>query len=285
MIEYFSVLQHAIAVGYDPSEDSWTFIDINQPTVTTETDIDMLVEYLFLAFDSWTKTRIIFTDTVYVAGEDYVSANTFFEAIRSKPESKKVRESLAAMTAKEKNTALFWSIEERLISETLSLLQSGADPQAKAPDTDMPLLWHSYILNNFEGAKALLAGGAKSDISLYNEEEEIFLFHEILRNQQYDWIELFLQNGTDPNLPDSDGRRPLHVAAETGNLPIVRLLLQYGAKKDLPCEEGIRPIDLARIKGSFSIILLLGTLSLWDDGKQFCTKIYRNILSNLIIKK
>ena len=57
---------------------------------------------------------------------------------------------------------------------------------------------------------------------------------------------LLLEEGADPNLPDSIGRTPLHAAVETGRAELVKALLAHGADPNVPLSEPPPPL-----KGDF----------------------------------
>jgi ankyrin repeat protein len=54
-----------------------------------------------------------------------------------------------------------------------------------------------------------------------------------------------LDAGADANGRDADGFTPLHSAARSGDVALVRLLLGRGADPELEAEDGTRAIDLA----------------------------------------
>jgi ankyrin repeat protein len=67
-----------------------------------------------------------------------------------------------------------------------------------------------------------------------------------------------LGNGADPNLPQKDGRTPLHAACERGYEGVARVLLRRGAKVDALDTERRTPGDLASRAGHRRIVSLLG---------------------------
>ena len=62
-------------------------------------------------------------------------------------------------------------------------------------------------------------------------------------------IDILLNSGVNVNVPNDDGRTPLHWAAEKGSSSAVRALLQRGARLDLREKEtNMTPLDLAKMK-------------------------------------
>ncbi|WP_343604366.1 ankyrin repeat domain-containing protein [Fluviicola sp.] len=63
-----------------------------------------------------------------------------------------------------------------------------------------------------------------------------------------------INNGSDINETDEDGKTPLHAAAEGGYLEIVEFLINQGADNNRPDKNGVLPIELAKSKGHQSIV-------------------------------
>lgn len=55
------------------------------------------------------------------------------------------------------------------------------------------------------------------------------LFHEAVEAGKCDVVQVFLDNGVPVDLKGGDGKRALHLAADTRNLEMARLLLENGA--------------------------------------------------------
>jgi len=70
-------------------------------------------------------------------------------------------------------------------------------------------------------------------------------------------VERLLDRGVYPDLRDSDGRTPLHVAAERGDVRIARALLDHGASLDPREQEGQTPLHLAAEQGHAGVAQLL----------------------------
>ena len=66
-----------------------------------------------------------------------------------------------------------------------------------------------------------------------------------IASSNLDGLKLLVEAGADCNIPcDQHGNRPLHIAATTGRLDIVKYLLQKGAKRGLLNNEGELPYQL-----------------------------------------
>lgn len=79
--------------------------------------------------------------------------------------------------------------------------------------------------------------------------------------KQHELIEYLVTRGADPDLPDSQGRRPLHVAAERGWAGVIAVLL--GLRADAEAVDGFRqaPVHVAAKHGKLGALreLLQGT--------------------------
>lgn len=58
--------------------------------------------------------------------------------------------------------------------------------------------------------------------------------HELAREGDVLSAEVIIAAGAETDLPDDEGRRPLHEAASSGRLDMVKLLLKHGALLDAP---------------------------------------------------
>ena len=68
--------------------------------------------------------------------------------------------------------------------------------------------------------------------------------HLAVEKQNADAVELLIKYA-DPNIVDRYGCTPLHYAAKTGNLEIVRMLSRRWPRQDIRDNRGYRPIDYA----------------------------------------
>eukprot|EP00128_Syssomonas_multiformis_P015714 Colp12_sorted_trinity150504_noHs@14315 len=64
-------------------------------------------------------------------------------------------------------------------------------------------------------------------------------------NAERDIMEIFLQNGADPDLTDKEGNTALHIMAELGDVIGIRLLSEYKATLDAVNKAGLTPLTYA----------------------------------------
>ena len=74
---------------------------------------------------------------------------------------------------------------------------------------------------------------------------------------QLEILKLLLKSGADPNVSNAFGQTALHIAAGSGAVDMVRLLLDAGADPEVTRSETSTPLDIAVDKGNTSIIDLL----------------------------
>lgn len=91
-----------------------------------------------------------------------------------------------------------------------------------------------FAMDSGEAGKvaALLQQGASAN-SRVKSDPYPPLHYAIIKNRP-DYVELLLEHGAAPNMPDQHGKLPLHHAARMGQFPSVRLLLANGANPQIP---------------------------------------------------
>jgi hypothetical protein len=70
-------------------------------------------------------------------------------------------------------------------------------------------------------------------------------------------VQLLLEHGADPNIPDHEQSTPLHQVSSIGWIEAAQLLLSYGARVDEKDEKGRTPFQLASAEGHDEITKLL----------------------------
>ncbi|KAK9829005.1 hypothetical protein WJX72_003366 [[Myrmecia] bisecta] len=73
-------------------------------------------------------------------------------------------------------------------------------------------------------------------------------------------LDLLIGCGASLELPNKDGRAPMHVAAVTGNIRALMKLLAGGAHRAPQDKDGLRPVDLAHASGFADLVEYLGQI-------------------------
>ena len=96
-------------------------------------------------------------------------------------------------------------------------------------------------------------------------------------------MEALRRSGMDPNLPNFNGRSPLHYAAMFGRTKLVQILLEAGASQFKDDAEGLTPIDLARIAKQDKLVLLMVSYSIQRSSTIFFVSLNAHCLRLLVV--
>ena len=183
-------------------------------------------------------------------------------------------------------TPLMWAAAEGQADVAQVLIDRGADVHARSQHGSTALLLAARI-GDVETARVLLRGGADVnatepllpvDARIDVEESQTsrrspllvaslsvaatsgWEYRLVVKPSPHEELALLLlEEGADPNMPDSIGRTPLHAAVETGRANLVKSLLAHGADPNARFTEPPPPL-----KGDFVPTgRYLGATPLW----------------------
>ncbi|CAN0901130.1 Protein S-acyltransferase 24 [Linum grandiflorum] len=150
--------------------------------------------------------------------------------------------------------ALQWAALNNRTAAAQYLIEHGADVNA-ADQTGQTALHWSAVRGAVQVAELLLQEGARvnaADIYGYQIThvaaqygQTAFLYHVVSK-----W-------NADPDVPDNDGRSPLHWAAYKGFADCIRLLLFLDAYRGRQDKEGCTPLHWAAIRGNLEACTVL----------------------------
>ncbi|KAG6483019.1 hypothetical protein ZIOFF_059659 [Zingiber officinale] len=150
--------------------------------------------------------------------------------------------------------ALQWAALNNRTASVQYIIEHGGDVNATDNTGQTALHWSS-VRGHIQVADVLLKEGARVDVSdLYGYQsthvaaqygQTAFLYHIVIR-----W-------NADPDIPDNDGRSPLHWAAYKGFADCIRLLLFLDAYRGRQDKEGCTPLHWAAIRGNLEACTVL----------------------------
>lgn len=130
---------------------------------------------------------------------------------------------------------------------TALLKEDPARVSAYAQDGFYPLGLAAFF-GHLDAVRALIAAGADVHAVARNP-FKVQPLHAAAASRNLQIIRAVLEAGGDPNVPQQQGFVPLHEAASSGNREMAELLVAHGANPRLPTDAGKTSIDLAREKG------------------------------------
>eukprot|EP00877_Chromochloris_zofingiensis_P000754 jgi/Chrzof1/1067/Cz01g38320.t1 len=142
---------------------------------------------------------------------------------------------------------LQWAALNNRIAEATYLLSNGADINVQDSTGQTPLLW-AAVRGSLPVIETLLRNG--SDPNLKDNRGYTLCHVAAQYGQTAVLYHLALKWGVDVDIPDNDGRTPLHWAAYKGYADTIRLLLVLDARFALADKEGCTPLHWAAIKGN-----------------------------------
>ncbi|XP_008795828.1 protein S-acyltransferase 24 isoform X2 [Phoenix dactylifera] len=151
-------------------------------------------------------------------------------------------------------SALQWAALNNRTAAAQYIIEHGGDVNS-ADHTGQTALHWSAVRGHIQVAELLLKEGARVDAAdLYGYQtahvaaqygQTAFLYHIVTK-----W-------NADPDVPDNDGRSPLHWAAYKGYADCIRLLLFLDAYRGRQDKEGCTPLHWAAIRGNLEACTVL----------------------------
>ena len=143
-----------------------------------------------------------------------------------------------------------------LVDRVAALVKGDpARVSAYATDGFYPLGLAAFF-GQLEVVRLLIAEGADIRATARNP-FKVQPVHAAAASRNLDILRAVLEAGADPNIPQQQGFVPLHEAASSGNREMAELLVRHGANPRLANEAGKTSIDLARDKGHPDLVAWL----------------------------
>ena len=145
----------------------------------------------------------------------------------------------------------FSAIQRDDASEIQQLLARGFDPNTRDPKGNIGLLL--AIREPAPKVAQLLAGAPNVEVNILSDQGESPLMMAALKGQLA-LAETLIKKGADVN---KTGWTPLHYAATSAHLPVIRLLLENYAYIDAESPNGSTPLMMASMYGNPEAVKLL----------------------------
>ena len=155
-------------------------------------------------------------------------------------------------------TPLQYAVHHRLYNAAEALLERGINPnQAPGNGRTRPPLIMAAMRGDFEMTRILLDYGATVNIEVYPG-SGITALAFAARERHTAVVKELLERGANPNIQDTTGRTPLHLAAHQGNTTLVHLLVNHPRTNvNLRNNEGRTALHLAAQANSLESVSLI----------------------------
>jgi ankyrin repeat protein len=141
------------------------------------------------------------------------------------------------------------------LAQVKSLVESGADPNAKDDFGWTPLYW-AVSTGQEEVAEYLIRRGAQVDAKMVNERT---LLHQAAQAGVVHLVEVLISKGLDVKGTTTEGYTPLHLAAEAGRREVAEILIAKGADINAKTTDEAKttPLHMAAFAGHKDVVELL----------------------------
>lgn len=131
------------------------------------------------------------------------------------------------------------------------LLEGGASPNKATKDGKSPL-HYAARLGSFDAVNLLLEAGAQ--VNPRDKTLSTPLFEALACPQPMNMIDLLLEAGASADIPDMEGRVPLHKAAESAPVAVIRQLIEATENPNRPDARGYQPLHRACEKNTVDAV-------------------------------
>ena len=136
-------------------------------------------------------------------------------------------------------------------AKMVKLLEGGASPNKTTKDGKSPL-HYAVRLGNFDAVEILLEAGAQ--VNPRDKALATPLFDALSCPQPVNMIDLLLDAGASADIPNIDGKVPLHVAAESAPVAVIRQLIEATENPNRPDARGYQPLHRACEKNTVEAV-------------------------------
>ncbi|WP_088071867.1 ankyrin repeat domain-containing protein [Gottfriedia luciferensis] len=161
-------------------------------------------------------------------------------------------------------TFLFEASEKGNSQKVNEILNNDSSLIHAENEHGLTLLGISAHFGQFEVVKTLVKHGVEINAISHSKlsfiPQNTALHAAIAGAKSIEIIEFLLTNGADPNLTDSEGNTPLHIAAFEGNSVIADLLVKFNAKI-IKNDAGKTPLEIAEDRNNIDFINVLNELT------------------------
>ncbi|MEE6450771.1 ankyrin repeat domain-containing protein [Gottfriedia acidiceleris] len=148
---------------------------------------------------------------------------------------------------------LFDATEKGENEIVIELIREQPNLIHKENEHGLTLLGIAAHYGQYEVVKTLIKNGAQINALSHSKlsfiPQNTALHAAIAGAKSIELIEFLITNGADPNISDSEGNTPLHIAAFEGNTSIAEHLLKNGAQIKTN-NSGKTPIEIAKERGN-----------------------------------
>ena len=156
----------------------------------------------------------------------------------------------------EERTRLYVAARLGKLDVATALLDQGAAVDGQETEFGFTPLHGAAQDHQLAVMALLLDRGATVDARNYHGQTPLWQASWQTRHPDTDALALLVDHGADINAADKDGFMPIHIAAETGNLPAVRFLLDQGADPNSTCQRWT-VLEIAQDNGHDQVAALL----------------------------